>query len=79
MKSSRSQRQQLSEADEDHFRHLFDNLVRIASGCSGDNGTGFGLSIVKMTTEEHGWKISVTDSQEGGARFEISGVEFVAE
>jgi PAS domain S-box-containing protein len=34
-------------------------------------GTGFGLAIVKEITEAHGWDIDVTESDEGGARFEI--------
>lgn len=40
-------------------------------------GTGFGLSIVKEIVEAHGWEIQVTESTTGGARFEITGVEFV--
>ena len=39
-------------------------------------GTGFGLSIVKRVAEAHGWDITVTESEVGGARFEITGVEF---
>lgn len=41
------------------------------------DGTGLGLSIVKEIVEAHGWKISVTDGSDGGARFEITGVEYV--
>jgi len=41
-----------------------------------EGGTGFGMSIVKRVADAHGWDIRVTDSSEGGARFEISGVEF---
>ncbi|SDN18370.1 PAS domain S-box-containing protein [Halogranum gelatinilyticum] len=41
------------------------------------SGTGFGLSIVKQVAEAHGWNVRVTESAEGGARFEITGVEFV--
>jgi signal transduction histidine kinase len=40
-----------------------------------DDGTGFGLSIVRQIVEAHGWEIAVTDSQTGGARFEITGVD----
>jgi PAS domain S-box-containing protein len=40
-----------------------------------DSGTGFGLNIAKEIVEAHGWEISVTDSDDGGARFEIAGVE----
>ena len=39
-------------------------------------GTGFGLSIVKEIVEAHGWEIRVTEGTNGGARFEITGVEF---
>ena len=42
-----------------------------------DDGTGFGLSIVKQIVEAHGWDIRVTESEAGGARFEITGVETV--
>ena len=38
-------------------------------------GTGFGLSIVHKIAERHGWSIAATDSEEGGARFEITGVD----
>lgn len=41
------------------------------------DGTGFGLSIVEQICEGHGWSISVTESERGGARFEISNVELV--
>jgi PAS domain S-box-containing protein len=39
------------------------------------DGTGFGLSIVKQLVEAHGWSLRVTDGTDGGARFEITGVE----
>lgn len=35
------------------------------------NGTGFGLDIVGTIVEGHGWSVTVTDSDEGGARFDI--------
>lgn len=38
-------------------------------------GTGFGLPIVKQVAEAHGWEVTVTESDDGGARFEFSGVE----
>ena len=40
-----------------------------------DGGTGYGLEIVRTVAEAHGWEITVTDSPDGGARFEITGVE----
>jgi len=42
------------------------------------DGTGFGLSIVKEVALAHGWDISVTAGRDGGARFEITGVEIVS-
>jgi PAS domain S-box-containing protein len=39
------------------------------------HGTGFGLSIVKQVVEAHGWEISITESADGGARFEVTNVE----
>ncbi|ERG98905.1 MAG: PAS sensor histidine kinase [Haloquadratum sp. J07HQX50] len=38
-------------------------------------GTGFGLSIVEQVVEAHGWNISITESTEGGARFEVTDVK----
>ncbi|WP_049981311.1 PAS domain S-box protein [Halolamina rubra] len=35
------------------------------------DGTGFGLTIINRIVEAHGWKLSLTDGEEGGARFEI--------
>jgi len=40
-----------------------------------EDGTGLGLSIVKRVAEAHGWEVCLTESSEGGARFEITGVE----
>jgi signal transduction histidine kinase/PAS domain-containing protein len=39
------------------------------------DGTGFGLSIVADVADAHGWTVSVTESDAGGARFEFSGVD----
>ena len=51
------------------------------------DGTGFGLAIVKAIADAHGWSVRVTDSRVGGesaagreagrsgARFEVTGVE----
>nr|WP_240148807.1 PAS domain-containing sensor histidine kinase [Halorubellus sp. JP-L1] len=44
------------------------------AGVSTNDGTGLGLAIVEDVVEAHGWSIVVTDSESGGARFEISGV-----
>lgn len=42
-----------------------------------ENGTGFGLNIAKEIANAHGWDINVTESKDGGARFEITGVEMI--
>lgn len=41
----------------------------------GDDGTGLGLFICGRVADEHGWQITATDGQQGGARFEVTGVE----
>ena len=38
-------------------------------------GTGFGLAIVSEIVDAHGWEIRISESAEGGARFELSGIE----
>ena len=42
-----------------------------------DEGTGFGLRIVAQVVDAHGWEVIVTETEQGGARFEITGVELV--
>jgi len=37
-----------------------------------EEGAGLGLSIVEAVAEAHGWTVSVTESAEGGARFEFT-------
>ena len=38
-------------------------------------GSGFGLAIVERIVDTHGWAIDVTDSDAGGTRFVVTGVE----
>jgi PAS domain S-box-containing protein len=42
---------------------------------SAEDGTGFGLTIVKRVAEAHGWEVTVVAGTDGGARFEFTGVE----
>jgi signal transduction histidine kinase len=42
-----------------------------------DNGTGLGLNIAREIAEAHGWTIGLDESDSGGARFDIDGVETV--
>ncbi|MDX1746673.1 MAG: ATP-binding protein, partial [Halobacteriales archaeon] len=38
------------------------------------DGTGFGLAIVREIAEAHGWHVTVSESEDGGARFEFGGL-----
>ena len=40
-----------------------------------EEGTGFGLNIVREIADAHGWSVTITESAEGGTRFEISDIE----
>jgi len=40
-----------------------------------EDGTGFGLAIVSEIVEAHGWTLSIEESAEGGARFEILDID----
>jgi signal transduction histidine kinase len=41
-----------------------------------EDGTGFGLSIVERVAAAHAWSVRATESADGGARFEVTGVTF---
>ena len=43
----------------------------LAFGVSTGSGSGYGLAIVRTIVDAHGWSLTVTDSETGGARFEI--------
>jgi PAS domain S-box-containing protein len=57
----------IPEADRDA---VFDSGYSTAA-----EGTGVGLAIVQQVVDAHDWSISVTESETGGTRFEITGVE----
>jgi signal transduction histidine kinase len=40
-----------------------------------EGGSGLGLAIVRRLVDLHGWTVSVAESEAGGARFEITGVD----
>lgn len=40
---------------------------------TGDSGSGIGLTIVSRIAQAHNWEVSLTESNEGGARFEFRG------
>jgi signal transduction histidine kinase len=48
-------------------------LERGYSTASG--GTGLGLSLVETAATAHGWEVTVTESEDGGARFEFTDVD----
>ena len=48
------------------------------AGYSGADGTGFGLAIVERIVAAHGWEIAAGESETGGARFEITGLDEAA-
>jgi signal transduction histidine kinase len=57
-----------------------DRNAVLEAGVSGDgDGTGLGLAIVSSLAEAHGWELTVTESASGGAQFEFSGVDLVAD
>jgi len=52
-----------------------DDVFEAGYSTSAD-GTGFGLRIVKQVADAHGWEITVSEGEQGGARFEVTSVEF---
>jgi PAS domain S-box-containing protein len=40
-----------------------------------EDGTGFGLRIVEQVANAHGWEVTASESEQDGARFEVTGVE----
>jgi len=51
------------------------NRIFEAGYSTNDDGTGLGLTIVRDVVEAHDWEICVGESETGGTRFEITGVE----
>ena len=50
-------------------------VVFEAGHTTNDEGTGFGLNIVRTIAQAHGWSVTLEEGAEGGARFVFSGVE----
>lgn len=57
---------------------LDDSTVFESGVTTKTDGTGYGLAIVKQIATEHGWDVSVTEADEGGARFEFKNVDAVS-
>ncbi|RDZ62016.1 histidine kinase [Haloferax sp. Atlit-12N] len=51
---------------EETREHVFDHGYTTTP-----RGTGYGLAIVRDIADAHGWSVSLTESAEGGARFEF--------
>ena len=56
--------------DEEIRDHVFE-----AGYSTSQDGTGFGLRIVAQIADAHGWDVRLSESTEGGARFEITGID----
>lgn len=50
-----------------------DREMVFESGHTTGSGAGLGLAIVEEIATAHGWRVSVIESETGGARFEITG------
>ncbi|HKL28579.1 MAG TPA: ATP-binding protein [Natrialbaceae archaeon] len=46
-----------------------------AGHSTAEDGTGVGLKIVEDVVHAHGWQVRLTESEDGGARFEIYDVD----
>ena len=44
-------------------------------GVSDGDGTGIGLAVVREIVAAHDWSVRCTESESGGARFEVTGVD----
>jgi signal transduction histidine kinase len=44
-----------------------------------ESGTGYGLAIVRQVARAHDWEVGITESADGGARFEFRGIELAEE
>ena len=58
--------------DPDRREEVFD-----AGHSTSQSGTGFGLRIVEQVADAHGWSVRAVESEAGGARFEVTGIESV--
>jgi signal transduction histidine kinase len=51
------------------------DAVFAVSHTGAEEGTGLGLTIAEEVATAHGWDVELTESESGGARFEVTGVE----
>ena len=65
-------------ADDGHGVSAEDRERVFESGYStAPSGTGFGLAIVEGIVDAHGWTVTLSKGEDGGARFEFTGVTVV--
>lgn len=57
--------------DPEYSESVFESGVTTAA-----DGSGLGLSICEDVAAAHGWDIAAAEGDDGGARFEVTGVEF---
>jgi PAS domain S-box-containing protein len=65
------------EDDGDGINEAAQERVFETGYSTSDDGTGFGLWIVSEIADSHDWAVSVDEGSDGGARFEITGVDIV--
>lgn len=58
--------------DAENLDYVFDHGFTTS-----DTGSGYGLSVARTIVNAHGWDIEATASESDGARFEITGIEFL--
>ncbi|MYL16981.1 PAS domain S-box protein [Halorubrum terrestre] len=56
----------------DHREEVFDHGFTTSDG-----GHGYGLSVVRTIVNAHGWDVVAVDAEGGGARFEVTGIDFL--
>lgn len=57
---------------DDHVSEVFDHGFTTR-----EDGHGYGLSVVRTIVNAHGWDVVATEAESGGARFEITGIDFL--
>ena len=57
---------------DEHKGEVFDHGFTTSA-----DGHGYGLSVVRTIVNAHGWDVVATDGETGGARFEITGIDFL--
>lgn len=56
----------------DHREEVFDHGFTTSA-----DGHGYGLSVVRTIVNAHGWDVVAVGAEGGGARFEVTGIDFL--